>query len=186
MFFFPFLVFFLWLAVKPINFPAPPGPSIAIFIFFDISLLCQQYHAFKCVFGGFHSVSGYLQTSEYEPWNLLIIFDIYFSFLADDRDLTRAHSVEYIDALEVSDKDVFDDKFGLSYDCPPQNKLYERCQLIAGSTLSAARSLTSGQYKVAINWHGGWHHARRDHAAGFCYVNDINIAIKHLLLYSKR
>lgn len=108
------------------------------------------------------------------------------SILAEDSDLLTAHSAEYVDAIKRSKEDAFEDEFGLSYDCPPQDDLYERCTLIAGSTLSAARTLTSGKLKVAINWHGGWHHARRGEAAGFCYVNDINIAIKHLLLYSKR
>ena len=40
--------------------------------------------------------------------------------------------------------------------------------------------------KVAINWFGGWHHALRNKASGFCYINDINIAIYWLLHYSKR
>jgi len=83
------------------------------------------------------------------------------AILAEDRDISRAHSEEYINALKKSNSDLFDDKFGLCYDCPPQDQLYEKCQLIGGSTLSAARSLTSGKYKVAINWHGGWHHARK-------------------------
>uniref|UniRef100_A0A1I8JPQ1 Histone deacetylase n=1 Tax=Macrostomum lignano TaxID=282301 RepID=A0A1I8JPQ1_9PLAT len=30
-----------------------------------------------------------------------------------------------------------------------------------------------GQFDVAINWTGGWHHAKRDEASGFCYINDI-------------
>ena len=35
-------------------------------------------------------------------------------------------------------------------------------------------------FQVAINWGGGWHHAQRDEASGFCYVNDIVLAIQHL------
>lgn len=33
---------------------------------------------------------------------------------------------------------------------------------------------------MAINWFGGWHHAQRDTAAGFCYVNDCVLAILEL------
>ncbi len=33
---------------------------------------------------------------------------------------------------------------------------------------------------VAINWCGGWHHAQRDSAEGFCYVNDIVLCIHEL------
>ena len=35
-------------------------------------------------------------------------------------------------------------------------------------------------FQVAINWGGGWHHAQRDEASGFCYVNDIVLAIQQL------
>ena len=34
---------------------------------------------------------------------------------------------------------------------------------------------------MAINWYGGWHHAMKDEASGFCYCNDIVLAILHLL-----
>ena len=30
---------------------------------------------------------------------------------------------------------------------------------------------------MAINWSGGLHHAKRGEASGFCYVNDIVLAI---------
>lgn len=33
---------------------------------------------------------------------------------------------------------------------------------------------------MAVNWCGGWHHAERDKAAGFCYINDIVIGIQRL------
>lgn len=39
---------------------------------------------------------------------------------------------------------------------------------------------------IAINWFGGWHHAQRDEAGGFCYINDIVIAIQYLLKFCKR
>jgi hypothetical protein len=35
-----------------------------------------------------------------------------------------------------------------------------------------------------INWFGGWHHSRQSEASGFCYVNDIVIAILYLLQLS--
>lgn len=105
---------------------------------------------------------------------------------AKSDEIENAHSIEYIKSLGRSKDDKFDDDFGLSYDCPPQNNLLQKLQLIAGSSLEAAKSLTSGKLKVAINWFGGWHHALRNKASGFCYINDINIAIYWLLHYSKR
>lgn len=37
---------------------------------------------------------------------------------------------------------------------------------------------------MAINWAGGWHHAKRSEASGFCYLNDIVLAIHHLLTHT--
>lgn len=36
-------------------------------------------------------------------------------------------------------------------------------------------------FQVAINWAGGWHHAKRNEAAGFCYLNDIVLGLHRLL-----
>ena len=38
-----------------------------------------------------------------------------------------------------------------------------------------------GQADIAINWAGGLHHAKKAEASGFCYVNDIVLAILELL-----
>ena len=34
---------------------------------------------------------------------------------------------------------------------------------------------------MAINWSSGLHHAKRSEASGFCYINDIVLAILQLL-----
>ncbi|KAH6941598.1 hypothetical protein HPB50_020626 [Hyalomma asiaticum] len=60
--------------------------------------------------------------------------------------------------------------------------------------LSVTHSLVMhyGLYKkmqccdIAINWSGGLHHAKKFEASGFCYVNDIVIAILELLKYHPR
>ena len=50
--------------------------------------------------------------------------------------------------------------------------------LTTGGTIKAAElSLEQG---AAFNIGGGWHHAFPDHAEGFCYLNDVAIAIKKL------
>jgi histone deacetylase HOS2 len=53
--------------------------------------------------------------------------------------------------------------------------------MYAGSSLAAARKLCAGTTDIAINWSGGLHHAKRGEASGFCYVNDIVLAILELL-----
>ncbi len=46
-----------------------------------------------------------------------------------------------------------------------------------GTVLAAQEALGRGR---ALNIGGGWHHAFPDHAEGFCYLNDIAVAIKRL------
>jgi acetoin utilization deacetylase AcuC-like enzyme len=46
-----------------------------------------------------------------------------------------------------------------------------------GTVLAAQEALSRGR---ALNIGGGWHHAFPDHAEGFCYLNDIAIAIRRL------
>ena len=39
---------------------------------------------------------------------------------------------------------------------------------------------------IVINWSGGLHHAKKSEASGFCYINDIVVAILELLKYHPR
>jgi histone deacetylase 1/2 len=50
----------------------------------------------------------------------------------------------------------------------------------------AATRINVGNSSIAINWAGGLHHAKRAEASGFCYVNDIVLAIIELLRHHKR
>jgi histone deacetylase HOS2 len=70
---------------------------------------------------------------------------------------------------------------GPDSDCPVFDGMYEFCSLYAGSSIDAARKLACGDTDIAINWSGGLHHAKKFEASGFCYVNDIVLAILHLL-----
>lgn len=45
----------------------------------------------------------------------------------------------------------------------------------------AARRLTGGKADICVNWAGGLHHAKKREASGFCYINDIVLAILELL-----
>ena len=56
--------------------------------------------------------------------------------------------------------------------------LVEYLKRACGGTYAAARiALARG---VAMNINGGFHHAFADHESGFCYVNDVAIAIRKL------
>jgi acetoin utilization deacetylase AcuC-like enzyme len=45
----------------------------------------------------------------------------------------------------------------------------------------AAWRLNQGHSDICVNWAGGLHHAKKTEASGFCYVNDIVLAILELL-----
>ncbi|KAF2006286.1 putative histone deacetylase [Amniculicola lignicola CBS 123094] len=75
---------------------------------------------------------------------------------------------------------------GESNDCPVFDGLWNYVSLYSGASIHAAQSLLNKQSDIAINWSGGLHHARKKMAAGFCYVNDIVIAIQHLLTEHQR
>lgn len=73
-----------------------------------------------------------------------------------------------------------------SGDCPVFDDLFKYCQTYAGGSIDGARKLILGQSDVAINWAGGLHHAKKAMASGFCYVNDIVLAILELLTFYSR
>ncbi|VDM93423.1 unnamed protein product, partial [Onchocerca ochengi] len=50
----------------------------------------------------------------------------------------------------------------------------------------AAAKLNKKQADITINWMGGLHHAKKSEASGFCYTNDIVLAILELLKYHQR
>jgi Histone deacetylase domain len=56
------------------------------------------------------------------------------------------------------------------------------CPNTGGSVASAVK-LNKQACDIAINWAGGLHHAKKSEASGFCYVNDIVLAILELLKY---
>lgn len=59
--------------------------------------------------------------------------------------------------------------------------IYDFCRQYTGASLMAARKLNQGTSDITINWSGGLHHAKKSEASGFCYVNDIVLAIIELL-----
>lgn len=74
-------------------------------------------------------------------------------------------------------------------DCPAFDGLFEFCTISCGGsigtssflTAAAANRLNEGLADVVINWSGGLHHAKKREASGFCYTNDIVLAILELL-----
>ena len=96
--------------------------------------------------------------------------------------LRRFHLDSYLSALESQHGLSVDDleAAGLRYDCPPFDDCLLYARLVAGGALAGADALKSDTCDVAIHWDGGRHHAQRDAAAGFCYVNDVVLAVQRL------
>ena len=68
-------------------------------------------------------------------------------------------------------------KVNQGFDCPGFEGLYKYWQMSAGSSIDAADLIISGYADIAINWMGGFHHAKKTLASGFCYINDIVLCI---------
>ena len=73
-------------------------------------------------------------------------------------------------------------EFGLgTEENPIFSGMFEYSALTAGATMMGARMVAGREVQVAFNPVGGFHHAGRHHAEGFCYVNDVAVAITQLL-----
>lgn len=102
-------------------------------------------------------------------------------------DLIAYHDEGYIDYIanyfRTADKSKRLEKFGMgiSADSPIFPNFYQFCQLVAGSSVLAAEILKEGRHDVVLDWMGGYHHAKKGRASGFCYVNDIVLGILRLL-----
>nr|CAB3252120.1 histone deacetylase 8-like [Phallusia mammillata] len=105
---------------------------------------------------------------------------------ADIHDLQLFHESTYLDHLKNASCDTSDEEngediaYGLGYDCPLSDGILDYCKMIAGGSLAAAKLLCSKQCQIAVHWLGGWHHAKRDRASGYCYVNDCVLSILEL------
>ncbi|KAG8725694.1 histone deacetylase, partial [Ceratobasidium sp. 428] len=103
---------------------------------------------------------------------------------ATDDELELYHDQDYVAFLArvmpgASAKELADFNFG--DDCPIFDGMFNFFKQYTGASLAAARKLSQGTTDIAINWSGGLHHAKKREASGFCYINDIVIAILDLL-----
>ncbi|KAJ3061444.1 histone deacetylase, partial [Quaeritorhiza haematococci] len=118
---------------------------------------------------------------------------VYSPRRATDEEIAEFHAEDYVEFLKritpdnVANFAKFMPRFNLGVeDCPIFDGMYDFCALYSGASLEAARKLISGHSDIAINWSGGLHHAHMQSASGFCYINDIVLAILQLLRYYPR
>lgn len=99
--------------------------------------------------------------------------------------LSLFHEQDYLILLEEASKgkvrvEMLAHGLGTS-DNPILPGIYQWSLLAAGATLKGMNSLLSREATVAFNPVGGFHHAMPGNAEGFCYLNDIAVAIHHAL-----
>jgi acetoin utilization protein AcuC len=98
--------------------------------------------------------------------------------------LASLHTSRYLDALQNSAAgqwDIHALHMGIGGpDTPVFKGMYEYGALACGASVRGAEMLLGGEAEVAFNPAGGLHHAGPEHAAGFCYINDVAIACKYL------
>ena len=83
--------------------------------------------------------------------------------------------VEQVIQMSASGKGMLD-----GGDTPAFKGMYETSLFVAGSVLNAIERVLDGELENAFIPIAGLHHARCDHAAGFCVFNDCGIAIEAL------
>lgn len=110
---------------------------------------------------------------------------VYSPRWATREELESFHDSDYVDFLKTvtptTPVSPAFARFNFADDCPVFDGMYDFCRAYAGASLAAARRLAAGTTDIAINWTGGLHHAKKFEASGFCYINDIVLAILELL-----
>jgi len=125
-------------------------------------------------------------------YNLYTKMDVFRPYHATAEDMCEFHTEEYINFLKAISPDNVKEyestlsKFNVGEDCPVFDGIFDFSQISAGGSLAGAVRLNKQQSDVVINWGGGLHHAKKSEASGFCYVNDIVLAILELLKYHQR
>lgn len=99
--------------------------------------------------------------------------DVLRPSLASDAELLTVHTPAYLDDLEAlrrTERTIYSE-------LPLTKSIVDAYRLAAGGSILAAQiALDSG--KIVSHIGGGFHHAFSDHAEGFCYINDIAVAIR--------
>ncbi len=104
---------------------------------------------------------------------------------AEREDLLTFHTPGYVDLLASAEHSEPTEAWlaaGLgTEDCPVFPGLWDYVRTYAGGSLTAVGLLLESHYRRVFHPAGGLHHAMPDRAAGFCYVNDVVLAVQRLV-----
>jgi len=96
---------------------------------------------------------------------------------ATDAELLLVHERSYLDRLEALVENPLAAYF--EFEAPINRDVADAVRYATGGTILACeRALADAD--AAINLGGGFHHAFPDHGEGFCFINDIAVAIRSL------
>lgn len=158
----------------------PKGYNVS----FHINPQIEQHH-----FGRTHPM---------KPWRLTLAkglimsygmhyaMDTFIARKATMEELSEFHATDYLEYLKavVPQEPVAYPEHPHNLggdDCPLFEGLFDYGSFYSGASIDAARKLNNNESDIAINWSGGLHHAKKAEASGFCYMNDIVLAILQLL-----
>ncbi|WP_455464501.1 acetoin utilization protein AcuC [Candidatus Hodarchaeum mangrovi] len=102
---------------------------------------------------------------------------------ASDDDILLFHTPKYLEIMKELSRigKGYDFRYGLGTgDCPVFHGMHESSSLIVGGALEGIKRIMNGDINQAFSLLGGLHHAFAEKAAGFCYYNDVVIAIRFL------
>uniref|UniRef100_A0AAX7TVE5 Histone deacetylase 2 n=1 Tax=Astatotilapia calliptera TaxID=8154 RepID=A0AAX7TVE5_ASTCA len=106
--------------------------------------------------------------------------EVYRPHKATADEMTKYHSDDYIKFLRSIRPD------NMSEFSKQMQRCKSLCPLWDITEFCVLFQLNRQQTDIAVNWAGGLHHAKKSEASGFCYVNDIVLAILELLKYHQR
>lgn len=130
---------------------------------------------------GLHS---YGQDHPMNPFRITITHSLVKSFGFDRKmalygpvvvDMTY-HPLPFIDSIGSID----------TPDCPIFENIQDFSIRYASASINAAQLINARAHDCVINWGGGLHHAHKNEASGFCFTNDIVMAILELLKTHER
>ena len=104
--------------------------------------------------------------------------------------LTESHDPTFISHLEQANLGIWHEDFLSCHlgsdETPIFHGLFDYILLYSSATLTGVDLIGNDNANLVFNLLGGFHHASRNHAEGFCYVNDIIAAIDTFLAQGLR
>ncbi|KAF1743950.1 hypothetical protein MXB_5275 [Myxobolus squamalis] len=108
--------------------------------------------------------------------------------------MTIFHSDQYVNFLKNARPEVNyegndrnkSSPHNVGEDSPIFDGIFEYSQISSGGSIAGANRLNRKDADIAINYAGGLHHAKKEFASGFCYINDIVLGILELLKYHQK